>query len=51
MSTRLLAAMSVYLVLAILAIFTLDGGIMRNMVLIVLAGLAAKTWIAHKAGW
>jgi len=51
MSARLTTAMAVYALLAVLAIFTLDGGLMRNAVLILLAGLAFKTWIAHKAGW
>jgi len=51
MSARLMTAMGVYAVLAVLAIFTLDGGLMRNAVLVLLAGLALKTWIAYKAGW
>jgi hypothetical protein len=50
MNNRLVAAMGAYVVLALLAGFTLDG-IMRNAVWIFLAGLAVKTWIAHKAGW
>ena len=51
MNKRLTAAMSTYLVLALLAAFTLDGGLMRNAVWILLAGLAVKTYIAHRAGW
>ena len=51
MNKRFAAAMSTYSVLAILAAFTLDGGIMRNFVWILLAGLAAKTYIAYRAGW
>ena len=50
MNNRLVAAMGAYVVLALLAWFTLDG-IMRSAVWIFLAGLAVKTWIAHKAGW
>ena len=50
MNNRLVAAMGAYVVLALLAGFTLDG-IMRSAVWIFLAGLAVKTWIAHKAGW
>ena len=45
------SAMAAYAVLAILAAFTLDGGLMRNAVWVLLAGLAIKTWIAQKAGW
>ena len=45
------AAMAAYAVLALLAALTLDGGLMRNAVWILLAGLALKTWIAQKAGW
>ena len=48
---RLGAAMAAYAVLAALAAFTLDGGLMRNAVWVLLAGLALKTWIAWKAGW
>lgn len=51
MSKRFVAAMSTYTALAILAAFTLDGGIMRNFVWILLAALAAKTYIAYRAGW
>ena len=50
-SRRLLAAMSTYAILAVLAGFTLDGGLLRNAVWILLAGLALKTYIAYRAGW
>ncbi len=50
MNTRLIGAMSAYAVLAGLAAFTLDGAF-RYAVWILMAGLAVKTWIAHKAGW
>jgi len=43
--------MAAYAVLALLSAFTLDDGLMRNAVWILLAGLALKTWIAQKAGW
>jgi len=48
---RFLAAMSAYAVIAVLAAFTLDGGLLRNAVWVLMAGLAVKTWIAYKAGW
>jgi hypothetical protein len=48
--TRLYWAMGAYAVLALLAWTTLDGW-MRYGVWILLGGLAAKTLIAHKAGW
>ena len=51
MSRKLLAAMSTYAVLAVLAGFTLNGGLLRNAVWILLAGLALKTYIAYRAGW
>ena len=51
MNKRLMAAMTTYCVLALLAAFTLDGGLMRNAVWILLAGLAVKTYIAYRAGW
>ncbi|SPF49420.1 exported hypothetical protein [Candidatus Sulfopaludibacter sp. SbA4] len=51
MNKRFTAAMSTYGILALLAAFTLDGGLMRNAVWILLAGLAVKTYIAHRAGW
>ena len=51
MSNRFQAAMFTYAALAVLAAFTLDGGLLRNAVWILLAGLAAKTYIAKRAGW
>ncbi len=48
---KLLAAMATYAVLAVLAAFTLDGGLLRNAVWILLAGLALKTYIAYRARW
>jgi hypothetical protein len=50
MRQRFFAALGAYAVLAVLAGFTLDG-ILRSAVLILLAGLALKTWIAYRAGW
>ncbi|HEY1185043.1 MAG TPA: hypothetical protein VGE89_12715 [Bryobacteraceae bacterium] len=51
MRNRFTAAMATYAVLAILAGFTLDGGLLRNAIWILMAGLAIKTYIAHRAGW
>jgi hypothetical protein len=51
MNKRLMAAMGAYAVLATLAGLTLDGGLLRNAVWILLAGLAVKTYIAYRAGW
>jgi hypothetical protein len=48
---KFLTALATYAVLAVLAGFTLDGGLLRNAVWILLAGLALKTYIAHRAGW
>lgn len=52
MNKRFAAAMASYVVLALLAAFTLDGDTiarkMRAGVWILLAGLAFKTWIAYK---
>ena len=50
MNKRLISAMAAYAVIATLAAFTLDG-VLRAAVWILMAGLAAKTWIAYKAGW
>ncbi|MBZ5579885.1 MAG: hypothetical protein LAP40_25290 [Acidobacteriia bacterium] len=50
MKPRIWGAMTCYAVLAVSAAFTLDG-VFRYGVWILMAGLAAKTWIAHKAGW
>ena len=44
------SAMIAFVVLGLLAAFTLDG-LIRTACLIFLAGLAIKTLIAHKAGW
>lgn len=46
---RLYASFGAYAVLAVLAAFTLDGGKIRDAVLVLLAGLAAKTYIAYRA--
>jgi len=43
--------MGTYAILAVLAAFTLDGGLLRNAVWVLLAGLALKTYIAYRAGW
>jgi hypothetical protein len=50
MNMRLVLAMCSYGVLALLAAFTLDGTL-RYFVWILMAGLALKTYVAHKAGW
>lgn len=50
MKQRLLAATGAYLILALLAAFTLDGTF-RTAVWILLGGLAVKTFIAYKAGF
>jgi hypothetical protein len=50
MNKRLISAMAAYAAIAALAGFTLEG-ILRAAVWILMAGLAAKTWIAYKAGW
>jgi hypothetical protein len=50
MHQRFYTALGGFAMLAVLAVFTLDG-LLRSAVLILLAGLAVKTWIAHKAGW
>lgn len=51
MNKRFVAAMTTYALMALLAAFTLDGGLIRDAVWILMAGLAAKTYIAHRAGW
>jgi hypothetical protein len=48
MNKRLLAAMSTYAILALLATFTLDGK-MRIAIWVLMGGLALKTLIAYKA--
>jgi hypothetical protein len=50
MRKRFIGAMCAYLVLAVMAALTLDG-MLRAAVWIFLAGLAARTAIAFKAGW
>lgn len=50
MRLKLQYALGAYAALALLATFTLDG-VFRIAVCILMAGLAAKTLIAHKAGW
>jgi hypothetical protein len=51
MNKKLIGALSVYGAIAILAAFTLDGGLLRNAVWVLMAGLAIKTYVAHRAGW
>jgi hypothetical protein len=51
MNKRLVAALATYAAIALLAAFTLDGGMMRNAVWVLMAGLAVKTYISYKAGW
>ena len=51
MNRKFRAAMGIYAILAVLAAFTLDGGLLRNAVWVLLAGLALKTYIAYRAGW
>lgn len=51
MNTKYAASMATYAALAVLAGFTLDGGLFRNAVWVLMAGLAIKTYIAHRAGW
>ena len=47
MKPRFLTAMACYIVLALLAVFTLES-IPRTIVLLFLAMLAVRTWIAAK---
>ncbi len=49
MNKKLLAAMVVYAAIAVLAAFTLDGDKLRDAVWVLMAGLALKTFISHKA--
>ncbi|HYW46051.1 MAG TPA: hypothetical protein VE959_24520 [Bryobacteraceae bacterium] len=51
MNRKFRVAMGTYAILAVLAAFTLDGGLLRNAVWVLLAGLALKTYIAYRAGW
>ena len=48
---KLVAAMCCYAAIAILAAFTLDGGLLRNAVWVAMAFFAVKTYIAYRAGW
>jgi hypothetical protein len=48
---RLIGAMCVYAVIAVLAAFTLDGGLLRNGVWVLMAFFAVKSYIAYRAGW
>jgi hypothetical protein len=50
MNTRLYWALGSYATLALAAAFTLDG-VFRYAIWILMAGLALKTYIAHKARW
>ena len=50
MHKRFWPAMGSYAILAILTTFTLDGKL-RIALWVLLAALAVKTYIAHKAGW
>jgi hypothetical protein len=50
MYKRISAAMGAYAILAAIAFLVLDG-LALKAVLILLAGLAAKTFVAWKAGW
>jgi hypothetical protein len=50
MNRRLIAAMSCYACLALMATFTLSGKL-RYFVWIVLSYFALRTYIAYKAGW
>lgn len=43
--------MAAYAAFALLAAFTLDGGLLRDAVWVLMAGLAVKTYVAKKAGW
>ena len=49
MNKRLITAFCCYAALAALAAFTLDGGMLRNGVWVLMAGLAAKTFAGYKA--
>ena len=50
MKSKFVIVMSIYVVLAGIAVLVLDGKV-RWVVLIWLGGLAVKTWIAHAARW
>jgi hypothetical protein len=50
MKSKFAIVMVVYLALALIAVFVLNGQV-RLAVLILLGGLAVKTLIARAAGW
>jgi hypothetical protein len=47
MNKRLIAALCAYAVIAVLAAFTLDGGKLRNIVWILMAAFALRTYSSH----
>jgi hypothetical protein len=49
MNLRLALALGAYAIFSLLAAFTLEGKL-RTAVWILMAGFAAKTWIAHRRG-
>ena len=51
MNKKLFVALAAYAVIAVLAAFTLDGDKLRDAVWVLMAGLALKTYISHRAGW
>jgi hypothetical protein len=51
MTKKLMAALGAYAAIALLAAFTLDGGLMRNAVWVLMGAFALKTYIAYRAGW
>jgi len=50
MKSKFAVVMAVYALLALIAVAVLHGQF-RLAVLILLGGLAVKTWIARAAGW
>jgi len=50
MKSKFAVVMAVYALLALIAVAVLQGQF-RLAVLILLGGLAVKTWIARAAGW
>lgn len=51
MDKKLIAALSAYAAIALLAAFTLDGDKLRDAVWVLMAGLALKTYVSRRAGW
>jgi hypothetical protein len=51
MDKKLIAAMTAYAAIALLAAFTLDGDKLRDAVWVLMAGLAVKTYVSRRAGW